>query len=286
MSNADWANKDFYKVLGVAKDADQAAIKKAYRKLARENHPDSKPGDKAAEERFKQVAEAYDVLGDAAKRKEYDDMRSMFAGAGGGGFPGGFPGGFGQGGGSAGGGFDLSDLFGDVFNRGGRRWLRRPHPGAPRRPRGRHRDRGDDPVRRVDRGHHDQPPAELGRPLPDLFGHRRQARHQAAHLPDLRGRRRRGQLGGRRLLDERDLPGVPRPPAGVRRVPARPATAAAAACPAGPCPRASPPGVKDGQKIRLKGKGAAGENGGPAGDLLVTVHVAVRTRSSGARATT
>src|SRR3954471_24492697 len=117
MSNADWANKDFYQVLGVAKDADQPSIKKAYRKLARENHPDSKPGDKAAEERFKQVAEAYDVLGDTAKRKEYDDMRSMFSGAGAGGFPGGFPGGFGQGGG--GGSFDLSDLFGDVFNRGG-----------------------------------------------------------------------------------------------------------------------------------------------------------------------
>src|SRR4051812_8068903 len=111
MSNADWANKDFYQVLGVAKDADQATIKKAYRKLARENHPDSKPGDKAAEDRFKQVAEAYDVLGDKAKRKEYDDMRSVFAGAG----AGGYPGGFGQGGGS----FDISDLFGDLFNRGG-----------------------------------------------------------------------------------------------------------------------------------------------------------------------
>src|SRR3954453_19935828 len=105
MSNADWANKDFYQVLGVAKDADQAAIKKAYRKLARENHPDSKPGDKAAEDRFKQVAEAYDVLGDKAKRKEYDDMRSMFASAG----PGGFPGGFGERG--AAGGFAFSDFF-------------------------------------------------------------------------------------------------------------------------------------------------------------------------------
>src|SRR6476619_6123493 len=112
MSQADWANKDFYQGLGVAKDADQATIKKAYRKLARENHPDSKPEDKAAEDRFKQVAEAYDVVGDAAKRKEYDDMRSMFAGAGPGGF-GGFPGGFGQtSGGSA--GFDISDLFGDL----------------------------------------------------------------------------------------------------------------------------------------------------------------------------
>ena len=54
MSNADWANKDFYQVLGVAKDADQATIKKAYRKLARASHPDSKPGDKVAEDRFKQ----------------------------------------------------------------------------------------------------------------------------------------------------------------------------------------------------------------------------------------
>ena len=113
--NADWANKDFYKVLGVAKDADQATIKKAYRKLAASNHPDTNPGDKASEDRFKQVAEAYDVVGDTAKRKEYDEMRSMFAGAGAGGFGGGFPGGFG--GGSSGGnvGFDISDLFGDLF---------------------------------------------------------------------------------------------------------------------------------------------------------------------------
>ena len=69
----DWANKDFYKVLGVAKDADAGDIKKAYRKLARANHPDSNPGDKAAEERFKEVAEAYDVVGDTAKRKQYDE---------------------------------------------------------------------------------------------------------------------------------------------------------------------------------------------------------------------
>lgn len=68
MNKADWVNKDFYKTLGVAKDADQAAIKKAYRKLARDHHPDSHPGDKAAEERFKEVAEAYDVVGDTAKR--------------------------------------------------------------------------------------------------------------------------------------------------------------------------------------------------------------------------
>src|SRR4051812_44229091 len=102
MTNTDWANKDFYKALGVAKDASQADIKKAYRKLARANHPDSKPGDKAAEERFKEIAEAYDVLGDEAKRKQYDEMRTLFAN-----------GGFGPFGGSGGGTtFDVNDLFG------------------------------------------------------------------------------------------------------------------------------------------------------------------------------
>src|SRR6187402_326498 len=96
----DWATKDFYQVLGVAKDASAADIKKAYRKLARANHPDSKPGDKAAEERFKAVAEAYDVVGDEEKRAKYDEMRTLFSG-----------GGFGPAGGPGGTTFDLNDLF-------------------------------------------------------------------------------------------------------------------------------------------------------------------------------
>lgn len=114
MTNADWANKDFYKVLGVKKDADGAAIKKAYRRLARENHPDSNPGDTARHDRFKEVAEAYDVIGDTEKRKEYDETRSMFSGAGG------FPGGFGGGGRPTtdGQGFDISDLLGGLFGGG------------------------------------------------------------------------------------------------------------------------------------------------------------------------
>ena len=107
MTSSDWANKDFYKVLGVSKDASADDIKKAYRKLARANHPDSKPGDKAAEERFKGIAEAYDVIGDPEKRKQYDEMRSAFAG--------GF-GPFTTTGGGGGRPFDVSDLFG---NRGG-----------------------------------------------------------------------------------------------------------------------------------------------------------------------
>jgi molecular chaperone DnaJ len=82
MTSADWANNDFYKVLGVAKDASAADIKKAYRKLARANHPDSHPGDQAAEERFKAIAEAYDVVGDTEKRKQYDELRSGLGGFG------------------------------------------------------------------------------------------------------------------------------------------------------------------------------------------------------------
>src|SRR4029450_4071493 len=116
---ADWANKDFYAELGVKKDATAEEIKKAYRKLAPANHPDSPPGDTAKHEKFKTVAEAYDVVGDPEKRKKYDEMRSLYGA--GGGFRGGFPGGGGAGGGA--GGFDLNDLlrdragggFGDMF---------------------------------------------------------------------------------------------------------------------------------------------------------------------------
>src|ERR1700712_1273371 len=101
---ADWATKDYYAVLGVEKKASQADIKKAYRKLARANHPDSNPGDSAKHEKFKAVAEAYDVIGDEEKRKKYDEVRELYGGRG-------FPGGTG---GTAGGpGFDLGDLFRD-----------------------------------------------------------------------------------------------------------------------------------------------------------------------------
>ena len=76
---ADWAQKDFYAELGVEKDATADEIKKAYRKLARANHPDSNPGDTAKHDKFKAVAEAYDVIGDADKRTKYDEMRSPTA---------------------------------------------------------------------------------------------------------------------------------------------------------------------------------------------------------------
>ncbi|MGB0101319.1 MAG: DnaJ domain-containing protein, partial [Nocardioides sp.] len=142
---ADWAQKDFYQVLGVKKDASADEIKKAYRKLARANHPDSNPGDAAKHEKFKAVAEAYDVVGDTDKRAKYDEMRRLY---GSGGFPrggGGGGGGFGRGGGpGAGGGVSMEDLlrdrasgggfgdmFGDLFGGGGtRRSQPRPAKGA------------------------------------------------------------------------------------------------------------------------------------------------------------
>src|SRR4026207_9402 len=117
---ADWAQKDFYQVLGVKKEASADEIKKAYRKLARANHPDQNPGNTAAEQRFKEISEANDVLSNAAKRKEYDEARRLF-GSGGFHFP---PRSGARTGGpsgddlfrSAGGG--LGDIFGGLFNGG------------------------------------------------------------------------------------------------------------------------------------------------------------------------
>jgi len=121
----EWFEKDYYQVLGVAKNATQAEIKKAYRKLAQQHHPDANQGNKDAEERFKEISAAYDVIGDPEKRKQYDEVRDMAAsGVGAGGF-----------GGAGDGGVrfedvgftDIGDLFGGLFGGGGRR-------GRPARP--------------------------------------------------------------------------------------------------------------------------------------------------------
>lgn len=119
MASQDWFDKDFYKILGVSKDVSDAELKKVYRKLSRQHHPDVNPGDAAAEAKFKEISEAYSVLSDPEQRKEYDAVRAMGGGArftggpGGAGFPGGFPGGAGGFGGA-------EDIFANLFGGGGR----------------------------------------------------------------------------------------------------------------------------------------------------------------------
>ncbi len=108
MTSQDWFNKDFYAILGVPKGVSATEIKKAYRKAAKDNHPDRHPGDAAAEKRFKEMGEAYSVLSDAEQRKQYDGVRAM--GGGGPRFQAGGPGGAG-----------FEDAFGGVFNGGATR---------------------------------------------------------------------------------------------------------------------------------------------------------------------
>lgn len=120
MASQDWFEKDFYKTLGVAKDVSDAELKKVYRKLAREYHPDSNPGDAKAEARFKEISEAFSVLSDKEQRKEYDAIRAMgggarFTGGAGGAGGAGFPGGFGAG------GAGFEDVFANLFGGGGAR---------------------------------------------------------------------------------------------------------------------------------------------------------------------
>ncbi|MFT3943875.1 MAG: DnaJ C-terminal domain-containing protein [Ancrocorticia sp.] len=105
-ASQDWMDKDFYKALGVSKDASADEIKKAYRKLAKQHHPDRNPGDKSAEERFKEIGEAYQVLSNESDRKQYDAIRSL---AGGGPR-------FAAGG--AGGGAGFEDVFSQMFGGG------------------------------------------------------------------------------------------------------------------------------------------------------------------------
>ena len=274
---ADWATKDFYKVhgFGVGKNASTADVKKAYRKLARDNHPDSNPGDDKKHETFKAVAEAYDVVGDPEKRKAYDDYRSQVLGP--------FPGGFGGGGFRPPGGFDIDDvirghsggigdMLGDMFGGGAGR-AQRQQTRASRPVRGSDvAVLGHDRFHRLGRGRDDQPAADLGCALPPVPRHGGQARHQAAHLRDVRGCGLRGVRGGRCLLAQRDVPGLPRWQL-VYDEPCPTCHGSGRGSSARTIQARIPAGVKDGQRIRLRGKGSQGENGGPAGDLFVTVKV-------------
>lgn len=206
MASQDWFNKDFYATLGVAKDADDAAIKKAYRKLARKHHPDANQGDPKSEAKFKEVGEAYGVLSDKEQRQQYDSIRAMGGGARfrpgateGAGFEDAFSGMFGGGGRGRGRassqvppGFE--DILGNLFGGGG--YSMGPQPGG------------------------------------DLAAATEVTFRQAAE-----GAAIRLNVGGRTVNTR------------------------------------LPVGVRDGQKIRLRGKGQPSPNGGPAGDLVLSVHV-------------
>jgi molecular chaperone DnaJ len=268
VSVRDYVEKDYYAALGVPKDAPQADVKKAYRKLARKYHPDANAGDAKAEEKFKEISEAYDVLSDPAKRKEYDEARSLFGG-------GGFRMPNGNSGGAGGATFDLGDLFGggggglgDLF--GGIFGGRRGGGVGPRR--------GADVEAEVTlsftdaaegvtvplqlSGPHVCPtcagsgakPGTATRVCPRCSGTGMSTRNQGgfAFAEPCRECRGRGLLvddpcatcgGSGQAITTRTL---------RARIPA---------------------GVADGQRIRLKGKGEAGTKGGPAGDLIVLVHV-------------
>ncbi len=272
--STDWRGKDFYRVLGVSQDASADEIKKAYRKLARNNHPDSKPGDAAAEERFKSISEANSVLSDPAKRKEYDEQRTLF---GSGGFrpqPGRSGGTYDFSdlfGGSRGGDGGFADVFGNVFGGGARARTRQPR-------------RGQDVESEVTLSFEQALdgmtvslalssdaacPACSGtgaragtvpKVCPNCEGSGMETARQAGGFAMTQPCR---ECLGRGLVVDDPCPVCHGSGRGTstRTINAR-----------------IPAGVRDGQRIRLRGKGGPGETGGPAGDLYVLAHVTAHPR--------
>ncbi|MCR2052128.1 J domain-containing protein [Actinomyces bowdenii] len=230
MASQDWMTKDFYAVLGVDKGADAAAIKKAYRTLAKKYHPDRNPDDKAAAERFKDIGEAYAVLSDETERQQYDAIRSM---AGGGPrFTAGGPGG---GAGAAG----FEDLFSSMFGgQGGSvRFQTSGGAGEPDL---------DDLLRMF--GGAPSPTRSGGRPGP--FGFGGGFGPQPVKGPD---------VVTSATLDLRD---------------AAAGTTVELTADGRTMNVRIPAGVHSGQKIRLRGKGRPGRDGGESGDMVVTITVA------------
>ena len=213
----DWFEKDFYKTLGVSKDASDAEIKKAYRKLARKYHPDANPGDPKAEEKFKEIGQAHQVLSDKESRAQYDQVRAMGGGAR-------FSAGSGGPGGAAGGGFE--DVFSDLFGGGGRTRTRTTYGGGG-----------------------DVPPdlADLLGGFGGGFG--------GGYSPPVKG----GDIKSSTTLSFTEA--IDGASVKLNMPGGKPLTVR------------TPIGVKDGQKIRLAGKGKASPNGGEPGDVILTVHV-------------
>jgi len=260
----EWYEKDYYKILGVKDTDDAKTITKAYRKLARESHPDTHPGDAKAEDRFKEVSAAYDVLGDDTKRKEYDEVRRLG--------PSGFP--TGQGGGSGGYNFNvgadgLGDMLGQVFNRGRRGGGASASAGP---------QRGADVEATLTLDFID-----AAKGLTTTLYLTSDAQCSTCNGSGAKpGTQPKvcSQCGGRGVVDDNQgffsfsspcrvcggggvVIEQTCPTCHGSRVERRPREVQARI----------PAGVADGQKIRLKGRGAPGRNGGPAGDLIVECRV-------------
>jgi molecular chaperone DnaJ len=248
------ANRDLYSVLGVDRKASADEIKRAYRKLARQYHPDRNPGDEGAEERFKEVQAAYDTLSDPEKRRQYD-AGGMFSGFGGRGF-----------GGAGGGGFtaDLGDIFSSFFGRRG---------GAQQAP-ARGRDLEAEVHLSFDQAMHGaEIPVVVPKQATCATCHGSGAKPGTAPITCPR-------CGGSGIdAESQGFFSISRP---------CPQCGGSGQVIEDPCPTCSgsgltlqrkryrvnvPPGVRDGSRIRVAGKGEDGPRGGPPGDLYVITRV-------------
>jgi molecular chaperone DnaJ len=250
------AVKDPYKTLGVAKNASDEEIKKAYRKLARENHPDRNPGDAAAEERFKDIQGAYDILSDAEKRKAYDSGGGIFGGGAGGFDPGAFRGNFGG----------LGDIFTDLFGGG------RGGPAGARPERG--RDLETDvhvSFEQAMEGAQVPVSVPLSAPCPTCHGTGAKPGTSPTICSRCQGRGVEAESQGLFSISQ----------------PCRQCGGTGTEI-KDPCPTCQgsgrtrqvksyrvniPAGVRDGSRVRLAGKGEAGPRGGPPGDIYVVTRV-------------
>src|SRR3954462_10130996 len=273
MSAREWVGKDFYRELGVSSDATADEIKKDYRKLAKENHPDANSGNAQAEQKFKAVSEAYGVLSDPAKRKEYDEARRLFGGGGGFNFPGGAGGSgsfdvgdiFGQAGAGQQGGFGgVGDILRGLFGRG--RGAAGATANRPQRGADVETDvridfteavkgatlplRLSSPATCSTCGGNGAKPGTSPRTCPTCSGSGLVSRSQGAFAfsEPCRDCRRRGQI-----IDD------PCPECGGEGVSTRTRTLTVRI----------PSGVDDDQRIRLAGQGEPGRGGAQAGDLYV-----------------
>ena len=274
MSTRDFLEKDYYKALNVSKTATADEIKKSYRKLARKYHPDANKGDPKAEERFKEISEAYNTLSDPKRRKEYDDARSLFGGGyrppgqgGAGGFPFDLGDLFGGGTGTTtNSGGRLGDLLGGMFGGGGR-------SGTQTRPR-----RGADVETEATLSFND---AIDGTTValrltgegacPTCHGTGAKSGSVPRVCPNCQGTGQTSRNLGSYALSEpcRECLGRGL----VVDDPCPDCSGSGRAMSSRTIQARIPAGVSDGQRIRLRGKGAPGERGGPPGDLYVRVHV-------------